>query len=162
MRRWPWRSFPGRARWSRWRRACRVLRRACNPREGRRCSDTRHSRRPWSPPSTGPEPARRRSGRTAPDPRRRARCARGAMQQALQLSLLHDLVGVVLDHRVGEKLFAYPLYLLARPAFVGLGQVDLDVLALPDVVHASEAEARQRVLDRLALRVENAGLERDP
>src|SRR5260221_11400532 len=77
-------------------------------------------------------------------------------------ALLHQLVGVILDHGVGEKLSAYPLYLLASPALVGFGQIDLDILSLPDVVHAGEADARQRLLNRLALRVEDTGLERDP
>src|SRR5262249_29138443 len=76
--------------------------------------------------------------------------------------LPHKLVSEVLDYRIGEKLFAYPLYLLARPDRVGFGQIDLDVFALPHVVDAAKAQVRQRVLDRLALRVEDTGLKRDP
>src|SRR5581483_4206942 len=73
-----------------------------------------------------------------------------------------ELVGVVLDHRVGEKLSAYPLNLLTRSVLVTFGQVDLDVLALSDVVDADETQTRQGVLNSLALGIENAGLERDP
>src|SRR5581483_4857492 len=73
-----------------------------------------------------------------------------------------ELVGVVLDHCVGEKLSAYPLNLLAGPVLVAFGQIDLDVLALSDVVDADETQTRQGMLNSLALGIENAGLERDP
>src|SRR5262245_55925588 len=63
--------------------------------------------------------------------------------------------------RYWQQLFAYPLHLLARPRLVGLGQIHLDVFALPDVVDAGEAEACKGVLDRLALRVKNPRLQRN-
>ena len=56
----------------------------------------------------------------------------------------------VLDQRVGEQLLAEVVE-LAR--VVGL---QLDQPPDPDVVHALEAERRQRPLDRLPLRVEDA------
>ena len=71
-----------------------------------------------------------------------------------------QLIGVVLDDGVGEQVLADLLDLLAGGRLAGLGQVDLDVLALPDVVDAGEAEARQSVLDGLALRVQDAVLSR--
>src|SRR5205085_1447942 len=64
----------------------------------------------------------------------------------------------ILDHRVGEELPAHRLDILVRDA---LGEVELDELAGADVVDAREAEAFQRMVDRLALRVEDAVLQRD-
>ena len=42
-----------------------------------------------------------------------------------------------------------------------VGKVELDQLARADVVDAGKAEALERMVDRLALRVEHAGLEGD-
>src|SRR5262252_8233912 len=76
--------------------------------------------------------------------------------------LSHELVSVVFDDGIDEKFLAYPLYLLAHPDRIGFSQVDLNVFALPDVVHAGEAQAPQCVLNGLALWVEDTRLERDP
>ena len=43
---------------------------------------------------------------------------------------------------------------------VGLRELDLDHLADPDLADSAEAERAERVADRLALRVENPGLQR--
>ena len=64
-----------------------------------------------------------------------------------------DLVG--LDQRVREQLLAE----LGEP--LGALGLKLDHAADPDVLDALEAERRQRPLDRLALRVEDALLRPD-
>ena len=44
---------------------------------------------------------------------------------------------------------------------VGLGEVDLEIFALADMLDAIEAQGAEGALDGLALRVEHAFLERD-
>src|SRR3546814_6636638 len=64
----------------------------------------------------------------------------------------------ILDHDVGEELPAHRLDIVVADAF---GQVELDQLSGAHVVDSGETEAFQRVVDRLALRVEDAVLQRD-
>src|SRR4029078_1687986 len=68
---------------------------------------------------------------------------------------------VVLDPRVGEEFFGgfFERCFGSRP----VGGVDLDVehLALADAGNATAPERLQSALDRLALRIENAGFQRD-
>ena len=47
------------------------------------------------------------------------------------------------------------------PSLGAVGEVELDQLARADVVDAGKAEPFERVVDRLALRVEDAGLQGD-
>ena len=61
----------------------------------------------------------------------------------------------ILDHRVGEQLAAHVLDLRVAGA---VGKVELDQLAGAHVVDAREAKAFERVVDRLALRIEHAVL----
>src|SRR5271169_5373985 len=68
-----------------------------------------------------------------------------------------ELVGVVLDHGVGEQVLAYALYRCTRGRLARRAELHLDVLALAHVFDAGDAERRQRMLDRLALRVEHTG-----
>src|SRR6185312_2266877 len=63
---------------------------------------------------------------------------------------LDDLV--ILDQRVREQLLAH------RRKLREVGDVQLDQPPDVDVPHALEAERRQRPLDRLSLRIEDAGL----
>src|SRR5690606_38048966 len=72
-----------------------------------------------------------------------------------------QLDGIVLDHRVGEQLLAHGLDRGARLFGIALRQLELDDLALAHVVHSGEAEGGERVLDRLALGVENTALQGD-
>src|SRR4029079_7526610 len=71
------------------------------------------------------------------------------------------LDAVVLDHRVGEEFFGgfFERCCGSRP----VGAVDLDVehLALADAGNATDPERLQSALDRLALRIENAGFQCD-
>ena len=56
-----------------------------------------------------------------------------------------ELIGVVLDHGVGEKLLAHALDFGARLGRVVLGQLDLDKLALAHIANRAEAERVQGV-----------------
>src|SRR5262249_2300258 len=63
------------------------------------------------------------------------------------------------DHRVGEELVGGLLE--RRFRLLAVARLDLDVehLALTHAGHACDSERLERALDRLALRVEDAGLE---
>src|SRR5690606_23140446 len=101
-----------------------------------------------------PGPATGRDGAdTAP------RC--GAVSRYRLRRSVDDLVGVVLDHRVGQQLAAHLLRRRLGLCRVALREIELDILALPDVPDAGEAQHFQRMVDGLALRVENAVLQRD-
>src|SRR3954463_10708458 len=67
--------------------------------------------------------------------------------------------GVVLDDRVGEQRLGHLLGLLERGLLVARLELELDVLADPQRGGGREAEARQRVRDRLPLRVQDLRLE---
>ena len=73
----------------------------------------------------------------------------------------HDIDAEILDYGVGQQLPAHGLDLGFGLGGVGFGQLKLDELALADVGDAAEAERLKRVLDGLALRVEDALLEGD-
>src|SRR5262245_40854465 len=73
----------------------------------------------------------------------------------------HEIDRIVLDHGVGQELAAHPIDRLACLRRVTLVDFDLDILALPYVLHAGKSQPRERVADRLALRIEHARLQRD-
>ena len=89
-------------------------------------------------------PRRRRARRRSP-----GTGGRRSTAAPVRLDVLQDDLEV-LDQRVGEQLLAERVEL---GRVVGL---ELDQAADPDVRDALEAERRQRTLDRLALRVEDA------
>src|SRR6185437_5576762 len=72
--------------------------------------------------------------------------------------VLKPLDPEILDHRVREQLSAHVLDLGILRA---LGQVELDQLARADVVDARKSQPLQRMVDGLALGVEDSGLEGD-
>src|SRR5690606_30448486 len=77
------------------------------------------------------------------------------------LSARRQLECVILDDQVGEQFAAHALDLRARHGLVGRGQIDLDVLTLAYFLDSRKAEPGERVLNGLALRVEDTVLERD-
>ena len=66
---------------------------------------------------------------------------------------------VVFDHGVGEQLFAGRLQLSFSGVRIRAGELNVEHLALPDARDAFDAKRLQRALDRLALRIEDAGFE---
>src|SRR5690606_39249457 len=72
-----------------------------------------------------------------------------------------DVDRVVLDDGIGEELGAHRFDLLARLGGVAFLQLDLDQLALSDPVHPGESERGEGMPDRLALRIQDATLQRD-
>ena len=80
----------------------------------------------------------------------------------LSLGLSPDhLDPVILDHRIGEQLVGRLLEQLFSAGLVAAIELDVEHLALPDAGDALNPERAQRALDGLALRVEDAGLQRD-
>src|SRR3954454_8115696 len=75
--------------------------------------------------------------------------------------LSQHLDAVVLDHRVGEELVGCVLESRLDAHPVGALDLDVEHLALADARDAGDTERLQSALDRLALRVENAGFQRD-
>src|SRR6185437_9622495 len=72
--------------------------------------------------------------------------------------VLQTLDPEILDHRVGEQLAAHVLDVrIARR----VGKIELDELARPHIVDARKPQPLQRMVDGLALRVEDTGLEGD-
>src|SRR5258708_32729644 len=101
---------------------------------------------------------------------RRTSCASGWGRVALRQRIKRrdrgrrdrsNLDRVVLDDGVGEQLLAHLLDRRPGASLVGLCEFDLDVLALADVGDAAEAEIAQGMGDRLALWIEDAGLQGD-
>src|ERR1700722_14950817 len=89
----------------------------------------------------------------APDRRRGSECRSEASSGHLD--------AIILDHRVGKELVGgFP-----QQRFGGLGvaarKLDVEHLALAHAGHALDSERAERTLDRLALGVEDAGLQRD-
>src|SRR5829696_7863781 len=72
-----------------------------------------------------------------------------------------QLDAIVLDHRVGEEPFAGVLQRALGLALVGGVELDVEDLALAHARDALDAERLERSLDRLPLRVEDAGFEGD-
>jgi hypothetical protein len=66
---------------------------------------------------------------------------------------------IVFDHGVGEELLAHLGDLVSCGLDIPVGEFKFDELALTDIVDAIEAEAFKRMVDRLALGVEDAVLE---
>src|SRR5689334_22855984 len=71
-----------------------------------------------------------------------------------------DREGEVLDDAVGEETLAHLADARLRALAADVGEVEIDDLPDPHVGDLRIAEAVQRVLDRLALRIENALLRR--
>src|SRR5258708_30071242 len=71
------------------------------------------------------------------------------------------LNAVVLDHRIGEEVFRGFFDRCFRPRPVGAIDLDVEHLALADAGNATDPERLQSALDRLALRIENAGFQCD-
>ena len=76
-----------------------------------------------------------------------------------QNQVRRNLDRVVLYYWIGEKLPAHRLDLLAGAGGIGLGEFQLDQLALPHLADPGEPQTGERIADRLALGVENARLE---
>src|SRR5690348_6766929 len=72
-----------------------------------------------------------------------------------------DVDPIAFDDRVGQQLAAHGVDRLAGAGGVGLGEIEIDDLALADLIDAAEAQGCQRAADRLALRVEDASLRHD-
>src|SRR5438045_3809154 len=72
-----------------------------------------------------------------------------------------DFDRVILDDRVGEKLPAHLFDPRAGGGRIGIGELEFDQLALTHFAYIGKAKPLQRIADRLALRVEDAGLEAD-
>src|SRR6185437_14469853 len=70
-----------------------------------------------------------------------------------------DLVAVVFDDRIGEQLLAHLLDDRAGLVGIAFFEIDLDVLALPNVADAGYSKALDGAFDGLALRIEHAVLE---
>src|SRR3546814_11746693 len=68
-----------------------------------------------------------------------------------------DLDAVVFDHRVGEQLGAHRVEIGLAGA---VGDVELDEAPRAHVRHAAEPQPLERMMDRLALRVEHPRLAR--
>ena len=75
------------------------------------------------------------------------------LAEGLDAELLHE--------RVRQELAREPVHDRAGRRLVGRGDRELDPSSDPDTGHAGQAEVRQAAFDRLALRVEDAGLGRD-
>src|SRR5581483_1461349 len=92
----------------------------------------------------------------------RSRLMPGKTRTADFISRASDkLDAVILNHGIGEKLVGRGLQrgLGLRP--VGAFQLDVENLALAHARNAVDAKRFQRAFDRLALRVENTGFQRD-
>src|SRR5688572_13960628 len=72
---------------------------------------------------------------------------------------LDELNAVILDDHIGEELLGHVPELGRGARRVVLADLDLEDLALADAFDGREAERAERALDRLALRVEDAGLQ---
>src|SRR4051812_48827650 len=79
---------------------------------------------------------------------------------AFKARLSQDFDPVILDHRIGEKLFAGGLERRLGPGAILAADLDVEHLALSHTADALDAERLQRALDGLALRIEHAGFER--
>src|SRR5262249_13852601 len=101
-------------------------------------------------------PGRRRAGQRG---RRRARQPELRCAGYSRVHLSQQLHIIVLDHRIGEELVGRLLECGFRLLAVGRFDLDVEHLALAHAGHARDAERPERALDRLALRVEDAGLE---
>jgi len=68
---------------------------------------------------------------------------------------------IILDHRVGEEFVTHRLQSRFGTFRIGLGELDVENLALAHAGDAGEAERGERALDCLALRIEDARFECD-
>src|SRR6478736_3362664 len=76
-------------------------------------------------------------------------------------SSIHQVDGVVLDHRIGQELGAHGLDAGLGLGPVGLLQLQLDIFALADIFDAAEAEPAQGMGDGTALGIQDPVLEGD-
>src|SRR5258707_14991115 len=74
---------------------------------------------------------------------------------------VHHLDAIMLDRRAGEQLLGRVLEGGFGAALVRARDLDVEHLALAHAGDAADAERFERALDRLALRIEDAGLEGD-
>src|SRR5258707_14617147 len=74
---------------------------------------------------------------------------------------VHHLDAIILDHRVGEELLGRLPEGGFGAALVRADDLDVEHLALAHAGDAADAERFEGALDRLALRIEDAGLEGD-
>src|SRR5271165_4999788 len=74
---------------------------------------------------------------------------------------LDDLDRVILDNRVGEQSLASLAEHRTRAAAILAIDLDVEDLSLSHALDALDGERPQRPLDRLALRIEHPGFERD-
>src|SRR5690606_9825747 len=65
------------------------------------------------------------------------------------------------DHRIGEQFFAGGFERCFGFGAISRGKLDIEYFSLAHALDAFNAERLQRALDRLALRIEYAGFERD-
>src|SRR6202166_4384080 len=72
-----------------------------------------------------------------------------------------DLDAVVLDHGVGQKLFGRCLERRLGAGAIGAFDLDIEYLALADAGDPAHTERSQRAFNGLALRIEDAGFQRD-
>jgi hypothetical protein len=64
-------------------------------------------------------------------------------------SALQYLDPVAFDDRIGQELFAHRFHSGFRCRTIGLGQIQLDHLALPHAIHPTKAQGAQRMTHRL-------------
>src|SRR5579859_2131880 len=83
----------------------------------------------------------------------------GKASGGLAKASAHQLDLVVFDDGIGQQGLAHLLDGRLGGGLVGLRQLDLDELALADILDAAEAQAGQGVLHRLALGIEDAVLQ---
>src|SRR6202522_1270734 len=76
-------------------------------------------------------------------------------------ALSQNLDAVILDHRVGQEFVGRRFQRGFGFGLVGARQFDIEHLALADAGDAIDAERLQRAFDGLALRIEDAGLQRN-
>ena len=77
------------------------------------------------------------------------------------VGLVSDLDAIALDDRIGQQLVGGFRRERARLVRYAALDLELEVLALPDVLHRRVAERVQRVGDGCALRIEHRRLESD-
>src|SRR5262249_41905381 len=80
---------------------------------------------------------------------------------AIYRSLSFHLDSIILDHGIGQQLVGGSFQRRFRAGAIGARQFDIEHLALPDAGDAVDAQRSQRAFDGLALRIEDARLERN-
>ena len=78
-----------------------------------------------------------------------------------RVSIARHLDPIILDHRIGEQLFRRGLERGFRAGAIGAFDFDVEDFALADAGDTADAERLQGALNGLALRIEDAGFQRD-